>query len=125
MGHAGQKVGHGGSRRNAGRRKNASLALPGSLAKELFADQGAPKVAAAEGKPEIPPQLGTKERWERLRNTNDEYLAFRVEQYIWDRAEGKPTIRVESGPEKPPAEVEFGNLSMPTQARPGAAGKPN
>lgn len=125
MSHAGHKTSHGGARRNAGRRKNASLPLPGSLAKELFADEGAPKVAAANGEPEVAAVLSTKERWERLRNTNDEYLQFRVEQYIWDRAEGKPTIRVESSPEKPPAEVEFGNLSMPAQARPGAPGKPN
>lgn len=121
MGHAGQKVGHGGSRRNAGRRKNASLALPGSLAKELFADQG----CAANSEQKIEARPGTKERWQRLRDSNDEQLQFRVEQYIWDRAEGKPTIIVASTPEKPPAEVEFGNLSMPTQARPGAAGKPN
>jgi hypothetical protein len=112
---------HGGARRNAGRRKNASLPLTSGLAKELFEDQG----VAANAEKKIEARLSTRERWQRLRDSKDEQLAFRVEQYIWDRHEGKPTIRVESGPEKPPAEVEFGNLSMPTQARPGAAGKPN
>lgn len=116
-------MGWGGKRRNAGRRKTTEvIEVPGlsaGLAAELFADAG----EAGEG--DNPARPSTKERWNRLRDTKDENLSFRVEQYIWDRAEGKPTIFVAQEPDKPPAEVTFGSISTPSADKPGKVGKPN
>lgn len=97
----------GGARRGAGRPPKVAIELPKGLAQEI---QALPE---------------SKTRWLKLCETNDEWLQFRVMQYIWDRAEGKPTIIVAKEPDKPPAEVTFGNLSMPAADQSRKPGQPN
>ena len=95
----------GGARQGAGRPKAVRLALSRALASELLAASD------------------TKQRWQLLRDAPDLCLRFRVECYLWDRAEGKPaqaTILADN--RESVREVEFGNLPMPA-VEPGKARK--
>jgi hypothetical protein len=85
----------GGARQGAGRPKGVRLPLTRALASELLA---APD---------------TKEHWQLLRDSKDERLRFRVECYLWDRAEGEPaqaTILADN--RESVREVELGDVPM-------------
>jgi hypothetical protein len=91
----------GGARQGAGRPQSVRLPLTRALARD------------------------TKERWQALRDSKDQWLRFRVECCLGDRAEGKPaqaTILADN--RESVREVELGAVPLPA-AKPVTSRKPN
>ena len=64
-------------------------------------------------------------RWQLLRDAPDLWLRFRVECYLWDRAEGKPAqANILADNRESVGEVELGDLPMPA-VEPGKIRKRN